>query len=171
MQTEPVDSEFRQGQFISVKDCKKGSLELSLPVLIDSICGRPMAKTLEQMLAQVRSRINEVDAQQLHNMMQEKTDLLILDVREYPELEAGCIGPALHVPRGVLEGAADLEYDKRHPVLSQARQRPIVAYCHSGVRSAFATDVLNSMGFVEVYNLAGGFMSWVIAELPLSTYD
>lgn len=130
-----------------------------------------MAKSLENMLSEVRARIKEIDPPQLLAMLDSKPDLLILDVREHPELDSGCIGPALHIPRGVLEGAADLTYDKRHPILSKARTRPIVAYCHSGVRSAFATDVLNTMGFTEVYNLQGGFMSWVLADLPLSTFD
>jgi molybdopterin/thiamine biosynthesis adenylyltransferase len=38
--------------------------------------------------------------------------------------------------------------------------RPLVVYCASGSRSAFAAKTLEEMGYVDVVNLAGGFVDW-----------
>jgi sulfur-carrier protein adenylyltransferase/sulfurtransferase len=38
--------------------------------------------------------------------------------------------------------------------------RPLVVYCHSGARSARATEMLRRAGLARVYNLAGGIDAW-----------
>jgi adenylyltransferase/sulfurtransferase len=38
--------------------------------------------------------------------------------------------------------------------------RPIVLYCHLGVRSAHAMNALKQSGFNEVSHLHGGIISW-----------
>jgi adenylyltransferase/sulfurtransferase len=38
--------------------------------------------------------------------------------------------------------------------------RPLVVYCHSGARSARATELLRRAGLARVYNLAGGIDAW-----------
>ena len=39
-------------------------------------------------------------------------------------------------------------------------ERPIVVYCGSGSRSAFAAKTLQELGYESVVNLAGGFADW-----------
>ena len=114
-----------------------------------------------------RSRIQEVSSADLQRMAAERPDLLILDVREGSEHEQGHIEGALLVPRGILEAAADPAYPKHQETLVAARNRPIVAYCATGGRSAMAAAVLQMMGFKEVYSLAGGFGAWEQAGLPV----
>jgi sulfur dioxygenase len=41
-----------------------------------------------------------------------------------------------------------------------AKDRPIVAVCRSGSRSAQATVILREAGFGDVANLAGGMLRW-----------
>jgi len=41
-----------------------------------------------------------------------------------------------------------------------ARDRPIVAVCRAGSRSAQATVILREAGFADVANLAGGMLRW-----------
>ena len=41
------------------------------------------------------------------------------------------------------------------------RDRPILIYCHVGVRSALVADTLRSLGFEEVVNLRGVYRGWV----------
>lgn len=114
-----------------------------------------------------KSRIKEVTPADLQQMMQDRSDLLIVDVRESSEHEQGHIQGAMLVPRGILEAAADPAYPKHVPELSSARERPIVTYCATGGRSAMATAVLEMMGFKEVYSLAGGFGGWTQAGMPV----
>ncbi len=126
-----------------------------------------MAKRLMDFVAEARSRIVEINCDKLNELMAEKGDLLVLDVREPQEYAAGHIQGAVNVPRGVLEGAADATYKAPHPVLSKAQQRPVAVVCATGGRSAMATDVLMQMGFADVVNVAGGFEGWKTAGLPV----
>ena len=75
-----------------------------------------------------------------------------LDVREASEFTGplGHIGGAMLIPLGELaKRAAEL-----------AQDRPIVAVCRAGGRSAQATVILQKAGFKEVANLTGGMLRW-----------
>ena len=76
----------------------------------------------------------------------------IVDVREASEFNGplGHIKEAVLIPLGELTGrASDL-----------ARERPVVAVCRSGARSAQACVILQRLGFGDVANLAGGMLRW-----------
>jgi glyoxylase-like metal-dependent hydrolase (beta-lactamase superfamily II) len=76
----------------------------------------------------------------------------VLDVREPDEFSGplGHIRGAVLVPLGELAARAkDLPKDK-----------PIVAVCRAGSRSAHATAILNKAGFSDVANLPGGMLRW-----------
>jgi glyoxylase-like metal-dependent hydrolase (beta-lactamase superfamily II)/rhodanese-related sulfurtransferase len=76
----------------------------------------------------------------------------IVDVREPAEYQGplGRIRGAMLIPLGALaERAAELQ-----------RERPIVAVCRAGGRSAQATVILQQAGFNQVANLAGGMLRW-----------
>lgn len=128
---------------------------------------RKTPKTLADYIREARARIRELTADELEEMIDEREDLLLVDVREHDEYQAGHIPKALLVPRGMLEGAADPNNKHRLEALYSARQRPVVVYCETGARSAMAADTLQEMGFEEVYNLAGGTEIWEAEDLPL----
>jgi sulfur dioxygenase len=76
----------------------------------------------------------------------------VLDVRESEEFN----GPFGHIP-----GAQALplgELAARHGELQH--DRPVVAVCRSGARSARAVALLQQAGFRDVANLAGGMLRW-----------
>lgn len=128
---------------------------------------RKSPKTLADFIREARSRIRELSADELTEMIDERADLLLVDVREPAEYEGGHIAQALLIPRGMLEGAADPDNKHRQRALYSARQRPVVVYCETGARSALAADTLQDMGFEQVYNLAGGTQMWEAEDLPL----
>jgi rhodanese-related sulfurtransferase len=76
----------------------------------------------------------------------------ILDVRESGEFE----GPLGHIRGAVLIPLGELA--ERNGELGH--DRPIVAVCRAGSRSAQATAILREAGFTEVANLAGGMLRW-----------
>ncbi len=51
------------------------------------------------------------------------------------------------------------------------RDRPVVAVCRSGVRSAQASVMLAKAGFAQVANLAGGMLRWKSEGLPVAPDD
>jgi glyoxylase-like metal-dependent hydrolase (beta-lactamase superfamily II)/rhodanese-related sulfurtransferase len=84
----------------------------------------------------------------------------ILDVREAPEFidKLGHLPGARLVPLSQLKDHLD-ELD---------RERPVVAVCRSGVRSAQACVLLAKAGFGQVANLAGGMLRWKIEGMPVA---
>jgi rhodanese-related sulfurtransferase len=75
---------------------------------------------------------------------------LLLDVRQDWETKLCRLPNAVHIP---IE-----EIELRVEELS--RDDSIVVYCHQGVRSAAAVEYLQSLGFKDVRNLAGGLDLW-----------
>ena len=76
----------------------------------------------------------------------------IIDVREADEFS----GPLGHIAGAKLIPLGELA--KRAGEL--AKDKPIVAVCRSGARSAQATVLLQKAGFTEVANLMGGMLRW-----------
>ena len=83
----------------------------------------------------------------------------IVDVREADEWHdgGGHIPGSLPIPLAALTARrAEL-----------ARDRPVVAVCRSGTRSAQAVVLLTSAGFSQAVNLAGGMLRWHQHRLPV----
>jgi glyoxylase-like metal-dependent hydrolase (beta-lactamase superfamily II) len=49
------------------------------------------------------------------------------------------------------------------------RDRPLILYCAGGYRSSIAASLLQSRGFSEVSEIAGGITAWEAGNLPLET--
>ncbi len=126
---------------------------------------KPM--TLMDFVKSAKCCIQEVTPAEAREMIENKEDLLLLDVRESSEHEQGHIKNALLVPRGILEAAADPAYPKHQETLTGARNRPVLIYCATGGRSAMAAATLKLMGFNEVYSLAGGITDWEKEGCPV----
>ena len=91
----------------------------------------------------------EIDA---HGLEEQARAVQILDVREPEEFTGplGHIRGAIPIPLGALaERAGEL-----------AKDRPVVAVCRSGSRSAQATVILREAGFADLANLSGGMLRW-----------
>ena len=113
-----------------------------------------------------RSCTKEITPQELVAKLNNKEDLLLIDVREHAEYESGHIKGAHLVPRGIIEAAADPAFPKHVPELTAARDRQVVVYCATSGRSAMACAVLQMMGYKNVLNLAGGYTGWAAAGMP-----
>jgi rhodanese-related sulfurtransferase len=88
----------------------------------------------------------------------ERGEVLLLDVREQHEWDAGHAAGALHLPLGRL-----------HPD-AVPQDRPVVTVCHLGGRSSMAAQALAGVGY-DVRNLAGGMEAWAQAGLPVVRDD
>ena len=106
--------------------------------------------SFHQILSEAKSRIQETDAPGSIALLSQ--GYMILDVREPEEYEQGSVPNALHIPRGILES----NIENHIPDYGQ----PIIVMCASGVRSVFATETLNQMGYSTVVSMDGGFNQW-----------
>ena len=85
--------------------------------------------------------------------------LTLLDVRTAEEF----YGPDGHVPGSQLIPLPELEARIGEIPLG----RPVVVLCHSGSRSALATQKLLKAGRDQVANLRGGLSRWAAEGYPL----
>lgn len=84
---------------------------------------------------------------------------LVLDVRSQAEFDSGHIREARHVPQDQVGASAE--------TLKKYKDKVIVAYCESGMRSGAAARVLRTLGFAKTVNLRGGLQAWRAENLPV----
>ncbi|MBN1966993.1 MAG: molybdopterin-synthase adenylyltransferase MoeB [Anaerolineae bacterium] len=77
-------------------------------------------------------------------------DLLLLDVREPVEWEISVIDGALTIPK----------HDVLRHLDELPRDRDMVVFCRSGIRSADVIRLLQGEGYTRLYNMAGGINAW-----------
>ena len=99
-----------------------------------------------------KSRIKEVSVAQTQDRMRENPEAKVIDVREDKEWEAGHAAGAIHLGKGIIE--RDIE------ATVPDKDTELILYCGGGFRSALAADVLQTMGYTNVYSMAGGWKAW-----------
>ena len=102
--------------------------------------------------------INPIDAAKIHN---QAPQALFLDVREAPELAICHIEGALHIAMSELTNQLE--------VIPQ--DRPVIVFCHHGIRSRQVIQFLQSKGYNNLLNLEGGIHAWAQKVEPeMATY-
>jgi molybdopterin/thiamine biosynthesis adenylyltransferase/rhodanese-related sulfurtransferase len=104
--------------------------------------------TYRELLEQTKSEIDEIDA----SAAKELDGAVWIDVREADEWQEGHLPGAVHIPRGFLESRVE--------GAAPDKSTPVVVYCASAARSAFAAKTLAGLGYENVHSLAGGFTDW-----------
>ena len=118
--------------------------------LRDEIC-----QAMENYLLNAPSDWNTITTDQLAKAIEAGEKLLVLDVREPDEFASGHIEGAVNLSvRQLPRRVGELPHDK---------SLKIVAYCASGIRSAYATMFLRTYGYEDVRTLAHGVQAWVDA--------
>ena len=103
--------------------------------------------------------LDSISVQQLKEKLERGESILLLDVREPVEHDIARIENAKLIPLR--------ELPDRLGELNRAAN--IVAFCHKGVRSALAVDLLQDAGFEAVRNLVGGIDAWATEIDPSMT--
>ena len=99
-----------------------------------------------------KSRIREVTVAETQQRMREDPDVKLIDVREDNEWEAAHAAGAVHLGKGIIE--RDIE------TTVPDKSAELILYCGGGYRSALAADVLQQMGYTNVFSMAGGWKAW-----------
>ena len=92
-----------------------------------------------------------ITVEEAKKIMEEKDDIIILDVRTKEEYEDGHIKDALLLPVDDIEMNAE--------TILQDKEKTILVYCRSGRRSLIASEALVELGFQNVYEF-GGIIDW-----------
>ena len=87
-------------------------------------------------------------------LMSQKNDFMIIDVREMDELKSGIIEDSIHMPLGLC-----IRNVKKKQI-EDMKERKICTYCGTGYRGNIAADELIKGGFNAV-TLEGGYSTWM----------
>ena len=91
------------------------------------------------------------------NLIENRKDLLLIDVRGQDELNEGYIAGSTLMPLwDIIKG------HKRPP-----QNKPILLICAVGGRSLALGKLMSKNGWGEIYNLKGGISAWKEAKLPV----
>ena len=101
------------------------------------------------------SNLSPADAVTLIN----RSNAVVLDVRDDVEFDGGHIAEAFHIPLANLQD--------RLAELKKYKNKPILVNCQRGMRSVKACAILRQAEFTQVHNLEGGLLAWVAAKLPV----
>ncbi|MCF8247660.1 MAG: molybdopterin-synthase adenylyltransferase MoeB [Saprospiraceae bacterium] len=94
--------------------------------------------------------VKEITVQELYDWQTQGADFQLIDVREPHEFAAANLNGEL-IPLGTVSTAA----------YRIAKNKKVVIYCRSGVRSATAIRELEDLfGYENLYNLKGGILAW-----------
>ncbi len=106
-----------------------------------------------------KTRVTEVSVADARARLDINPKVILMDVREDHEWNAGHAVQAVHLGKGILE--RDLE--KLYP----DKNAEIILYCGGGFRSALSCDAAQKMGYRNVTSLIGGYKALAAAEWPI----
>lgn len=109
-----------------------------------------------------KSRIREVSVEETLKRMAAEPGVRLIDVREDKEWQAGHAAKAQHLGKGIIE--RDIETQVAD------KSTELILYCGGGYRSALAADVLQQMGYTNVYSMAGGWKAWKDSGAPIDEH-
>jgi adenylyltransferase/sulfurtransferase len=94
--------------------------------------------------------MKSITAQELSTLLHYNSNVQLIDVREPEEHETFNIGGEL-IPLG----------DIVHQITKIATDKPVVIYCHHGIRSQIAIQrLMEKYPFTNLMNLIGGTAAW-----------
>jgi thiosulfate/3-mercaptopyruvate sulfurtransferase len=107
--------------------------------------------------------VSEID---IHELARRLGEVAVIDVRARHEYD-GSAGKPCDPRQGHIPGARHLDVyelmeqtpDEVRALIGLPEGAEIVAYCHSGSRSAIATQVLRSLGY-DARNYVGSWHEW-----------
>jgi len=123
-----------------------------------------LKKSAADMVANARSRIEEIETADLISMVGDP-NVVIVDLRDIRERQrSGFIPGSFHAPRGMIEFWVDPDSPYFKEIFGEDKK--FVFHCASGWRSALTTETLQDMGF-EAAHLKAGFSDWLKQGGPI----
>lgn len=106
----------------------------------------------------ILSDFQSLTPKEAYTLLQSDKEVVLLDVRTPDEFAQGHIEGSTLIPLQTLESNLAL--------LSDAKNKKIIVYCHSGNRSVAASRILVQNGFKPL-NMKGGITAWTEAGFDL----
>jgi rhodanese-related sulfurtransferase len=107
-----------------------------------------------------KSRIREISPAETQQKVNRGDAFQLIDVREDNEWDKGRAKGARHLGKGIIERDIEAEVPNK--------STEVILYCGGGYRSALAADVLQQMGYTNVFSMAGGWKAWKDSGAPVT---
>ncbi len=98
-----------------------------------------------------KAMYEQITAEDAKKIMDSDENIVILDVREQDEYDAGHIANSILIPYAQIENMAD--------EMLPDKNKTILVYCRSGRRSKIAAEALAKLGYTGVKEF-GGIIDW-----------
>jgi rhodanese-related sulfurtransferase len=135
------------------------------PASLAGATGTP-PRSIDAIVEAVRRRLRRLDPVAALNAM--GRGALLVDIRPHAQrLVEGSVPGALVVERNVLEWRFDPRSDARLPEAT-GFDLQLIIMCSQGYASSLAAASLQDLGLRHATDLAGGFLAWAQAGLPVS---
>ena len=108
-----------------------------------------------------KSRIKEITVDKTRERLRSNPAAKLIDVREDNEWKEAHAAGAEHLGKGIIE--RDIE------ATVPDKSTELILYCGGGYRSALAADVLQKMGYQNVWSMAGGWKAWKESGAPVDS--
>jgi rhodanese-related sulfurtransferase len=126
----------------------------------DYITGKAMEYSMPiQTQEQAIKNVSPTEAYAVMALNEGHANFTIIDVRTPAEYDAG------HIPGAIIRDYRSATF--RDDIAKLDRNKIYLVYCASGNRSASARDVMQELGFQQIYNMNGGFTAWTAQGLPV----
>ncbi|GAA1888883.1 rhodanese-like domain-containing protein [Asanoa iriomotensis] len=124
-----------------------------------------MRRSIDEILEAARERLVRLDPEAAH--VAARSGAVLVDTRPVGQREAtGTIPGALVIDRNVLEWRLDPRCEARLPI-ADSYDTHYVLFCQQGYSSSLAAASLQDLGLHRATDLAGGFVAWRAAGLPV----
>jgi len=107
----------------------------------------------------IRGMVKIIHWHELHNL--DLKDVTLIDVRTAEEYALGTIEGSINIPVD----------DIRQRLTEIPRDKKIIVFCGTGLRSYFAARILMQNGYKDVLNLSGGYITYESATQKQSNED
>ena len=102
--------------------------------------------------------IKQMDAKELNEKLNGSDEVVLVDVREQNEWDAGHIPGAIFIPLS--------SFEEEHTKLEN-KDAEILLQCRSGKRSMNAARILEENGYTNLTNVSGGILEWQEEGFPV----
>jgi rhodanese-related sulfurtransferase len=130
-------------------------------VFMGLIPAKTNIRSVDKLVLKAEKDCKKITADELNALMTSDEVYTLIDVRQELEHYYGYIPGSVILPRGSLEfKIEDEKFWEESGVYKPEKNEKIVVYCHKGQRGILAAQVLQLMGYSNVFYLDDGFKKW-----------
>lgn len=117
--------------------------------------------TLAFSQGQASAVMRNVSVEEFKKLMDNLQGEVVVDLRTPDEIAHGKIAGSIEI---------DFFGQAFEPSIAALdRNKVYLLYCGSGSRSGETSELMNKMGFMNLYNMEGGFRQWVKRKMPVAS--